>query len=72
MAALPQAYCWRMRPSRVTDLDATLVTAHRLLHITARITCGQRNVFLRLAQHWPWALALAQPFTRLRQIQLPV
>ena len=44
---------------------------YRLLHIAARITKGQRKVFLRLAEHWPWALALAKAFTRLRQIPLP-
>ncbi len=44
---------------------------YRLLHTAARITRGQRKVFLRLAQHWPWALALARAFTRLRQIPLP-
>jgi len=36
---------------------------YRLLHIAARITRGQRKVFLRLAEHWPWALALAKAFT---------
>ncbi len=35
---------------------------YRLLHVTARITRGQRKVFLRLAEHWPWALALARTF----------
>jgi len=44
---------------------------YRLLHTAARITRGQSKVFLRLAQHWPWALALAKAFTRLRQIPLP-
>jgi hypothetical protein len=44
---------------------------YRLLHTAARITRGQRKVFLRLAEHWPWALALAQAFRRLRQIPLP-
>ena len=44
---------------------------YRLLHIAARITRGQRKVFLRLAEHWPWALALAKAFTRLRLIPLP-
>lgn len=44
---------------------------YRLLHIAARITRGQRKVFLRLAEHWPWALALARAFTRLRRIPLP-
>ena len=44
---------------------------YRLLHTAARITRGQRKVFLRLAEHWPWTLALARAFTRLRQIPLP-
>jgi len=44
---------------------------YRLLHIAARITRGQRKVFLRLAEHWPWALALARAFTWLRHIPLP-
>ena len=44
---------------------------YRLLHTAARITRGQRRVFLRLAQHWPWTLALAQAFRRLRLIPLP-
>ncbi len=44
---------------------------YRLLHVAARITRGQRKVCLRLAEHWPWALALAKAFTRLRQIPLP-
>ena len=44
---------------------------YRLLHTAARITRGQRKVFLRLAEHWPWALALARAFARLRQIPLP-
>lgn len=44
---------------------------YRLLHTAARITRGQRKVFLRLAQHWPWTLALARAFQRLRRIPLP-
>jgi hypothetical protein len=44
---------------------------YRLLHIAARITRGQRHVFLRLAERWPWALALAKAFTRLRCLPLP-
>jgi len=44
---------------------------YRLLHTAARITHGQRKVFLRLAEHWPWALALAKAFQRLRTIPLP-
>ena len=44
---------------------------YRLLHTAARITRGQREVFLRLAEHWPWTLALARAFQRLRLIPLP-
>ena len=44
---------------------------YRLLHTAARITRGQRKVFLRLAEHWPWTLALARAFARLRHIPLP-
>ena len=44
---------------------------YRLLHTAARITHGQRKVFLRLAEHWPWTLALARAFRRLRLIPLP-
>ncbi len=43
---------------------------YRLLHTAARITRGQRKVFLRLAEDWPLALALARAFRRLRQISL--
>jgi len=32
---------------------------------------SQRKVFLRLAEHWPWALAIARAFTWLRHIPLP-
>ena len=51
--------------NRIVDLSLR----YRLLYIAARISCGQRKVFLRLAQHWPWALALA--FSRLRLTPLP-
>jgi hypothetical protein len=44
---------------------------YRLLHTAARITRGQRKVFLRLAEHWPWTLALARAFRKLRLIPLP-
>jgi len=43
---------------------------YRLLHIAARIARGQCKVFLRLAEHWPWALALARALTRLQHIPL--
>jgi len=34
---------------------------YRLLHTAARITRGQRKMFMRLAEHWPWALAWPWP-----------
>ena len=49
----------------------TSALRYRLLHIAARTTRGQRKMFLRLAEHWPWALALVKAFTRLRHIPLP-
>ncbi len=45
---------------------------YRLLHTAARITRGQRKVYLRLPKNWPWALALARAFQRLRHIPLPI
>ncbi len=44
---------------------------YRLLHTAARITRGQRRTYLKLAKNWPWALALAHAFQRLRVIPLP-
>jgi hypothetical protein len=44
---------------------------YRLLHTAARITRGARQTWLRLAEGWPWALALARAFATLRRIPLP-
>ena len=44
---------------------------YRLLHTAARITRGARQVWLRLAEGWPWALALARAFPTLRHIPHP-
>jgi hypothetical protein len=33
---------------------------YRLLHVAARITRGQRRVFVRIAEHWPWRHELAR------------
>ncbi|MBW3648548.1 MAG: transposase [Actinobacteria bacterium] len=55
-------------------LAAQLMEAPTYLQRAAaagRITRGQRKVFLRLAEHWPWTLALARAFRRLRLIPLP-
>lgn len=44
---------------------------HRLLHTAARITHGQRRVWIRLQATWPWAHQLAAAFARLRTIPPP-
>jgi DDE family transposase len=58
-------------------LDGDLATAepkkirYRLLHVAARITHGQRRVWIRLPRSWPWATELALAFDRLRAIPPP-
>jgi hypothetical protein len=62
---------------QTTLLGAELAAAepkalrYRLLHVAARITRGQRRVWLRIAQRWPWAVELATAFTRLHALPLP-
>ncbi len=61
-----------------TLLDGELATAeprllrYKLLHVAARITRGQRRVFLRLDAGWPWRHALAAAFARLQALPLPI
>jgi hypothetical protein len=45
---------------------------HRLLHVAARITHGQRRTRLRIDAGWPWATQLAAAFNRLTQLRLPL
>jgi hypothetical protein len=58
-------------------LDGDLAAAepkklrYQLLHAAARITRGQRRIFLRINETWPWATHLAQAFTRLTLIPAP-
>ncbi len=64
--------------TQTTLLDGDLATAeprllrYKLLHVAARITRGQRRVFLRIDAGWPWRHALAAAFTRLQALPLPV
>jgi Transposase DDE domain group 1 len=44
---------------------------YRLLHIAARITRGQRRVWLRIAERWPWRHQLAAAFARLTALTRP-
>jgi hypothetical protein len=44
---------------------------YRLLHVAARLTRGQRRLWLRIDQHWPWATDLAAAFARLTAVPAP-
>jgi Transposase DDE domain group 1 len=58
-------------------LDGELATAepkklrYQLLHAAARITRGQRRIWVRVDETWPWATHLARAFTRLNLIPAP-
>jgi hypothetical protein len=39
---------------------------YRVLHIAARITCGARQLRLRIASTWRWAQAIATAWRRIR------
>jgi hypothetical protein len=45
---------------------------YRLLHVAARITRGQRKLFVRIAEHWPWRFELAAAFARLANLPQPL
>ena len=45
---------------------------YRLLHIAARLTRGQRRLWLRIADHWPWRIELAAAFARLAALPPPL
>jgi Transposase DDE domain group 1 len=44
---------------------------YRLLHVAARLTRGQRRVWLRIQRSWPWARDLAAAFARLTTLPVP-
>jgi hypothetical protein len=44
---------------------------YRLFHVAARITRGQRRVWIRLQATWPWARELAAAFQRLAALPAP-
>jgi len=44
---------------------------YRLLHVAARLTRGQRRLWLRIQRSWPWARALAAGFARLAALPGP-
>jgi hypothetical protein len=43
---------------------------YRLWHVAARIVRHARRLILRLQRTWPWTIALARAFTRLRALPL--
>jgi len=44
---------------------------YRLLHVAARLTRGQRRLWLRIQRSWPWARELVAAFTRLALLPVP-
>jgi hypothetical protein len=44
---------------------------YRLLHVAARLTRGQRRLWLRIQRTWPWARDLAAAFARLAALPVP-
>jgi hypothetical protein len=40
--------------------------------VAARITRGQRRLWLRIAEHWPWRHQLAAAFARLSTLLPPL
>jgi hypothetical protein len=44
---------------------------YRLLHVAARLTRGQRRLWLRIQRSWPWAHELAAAFARLTALPTP-
>ncbi|GAA1617557.1 hypothetical protein GCM10009744_00100 [Kribbella alba] len=45
---------------------------YRLLHVAARITRGQRKLFVRITDHWPWRHELAAASARLAALPQPL
>jgi Transposase DDE domain group 1 len=45
---------------------------YRLLHVAARLTRGQRRLWLRIQRSWPWAHDLAAAFARLATLTAPL
>jgi hypothetical protein len=45
---------------------------YRILHVAARLTRGQRRLWLRIDRRWPWAKELAAAFTRLAALPAPL
>jgi hypothetical protein len=44
---------------------------YRLLHVSARLSGGQRRLWLRIQRCWSWARDLAAAFARLAALPVP-
>jgi hypothetical protein len=44
---------------------------YRLLHVAARLTHGQRRLWVRIQQTWPWATELVAAFARFTALPVP-
>jgi len=75
---LALAGCDLLAWARTTLLEGELAVAepktlrYRLLHVAARLTLGQRRLFVRIDAGWPWRQELAAAFARLQALPLPV
>jgi hypothetical protein len=64
--------------TQTTLLEGELAVAepttlrYRLLHVAARITHGQRRLFVRIDKTWPWRKQLAAAFARLHALPQPI
>jgi hypothetical protein len=45
---------------------------YRLLHVAARLSRGQRRLWLRIQRSWPWARDVITAFARLRALPVPI
>jgi hypothetical protein len=63
---------------QTTLLDGELARAepaalrYLLLHVAARITRGQRRLFVGIDKAWPWRHQLATAFARLHALHQPI
>ncbi|WP_425570650.1 hypothetical protein [Pseudonocardia adelaidensis] len=67
IASTPRPPC-----STATHRRRTGNTALPLLHVAARITRGQRRLFVPIDKTWPWRDQLAAAFARLHLLPLPI
>ena len=64
--------------TQTTLLEGDLAAAepatlrYRLLHVAARVTRGQRRLFVRIDSTWPWREQLAAAFARLHALPQPI